>query len=553
MLRALTIRSVVLIDHLSLDFAAGLSVLTGETGAGKSILLDSLGLAMGARADIGLVQTGAEQATVTAEFEVAMDHAAVCVAIENGLDIEGPLLLRRQLKADGGSRAFINDQPVSVALLRDVGAALIELHGQHDERGLLNPRGHRDLLDSFAGNNALCAAVRTAWRAWQQAKANLAEAETAAEAARHNTDYLSHAVAELQTLKPQPGEEMMLADKRQILIRSEKATEDIASITDLVSGAEGALAQLRLAARKLERNADIDAGLGLALAALDRAVNDTSTAEDALLLARTRMAAEPGQLENMETRLFELRAVARKHKVPVDGLAALASEMEKSLAAAAHGEAVCKALVETVRMARTAYVTITDELSAARRKAMTKLDKAVASELKPLKLDKAQFRTTLILLAETQWGDGGKEQIGFEISTNPGAAFGALNKIASGGELSRFVLALKVALATQGSAGTLIFDEIDRGVGGAVASAIGERLSRLAASAQVLVVTHSPQVAAAGDHHLLISKAVKGKQMRTEVAMLNDTARREEIARMLSGDSVTDEARAQAGRLLDVE
>ncbi len=551
MLRALTIRSVVLIDHLSLDFAAGLSVLTGETGAGKSILLDSLGLAMGARADVGLVRQGAEQAVVTAEFDVAAHHPAVLQATENGIDIDGPLLLRRQLKADGGSRAFINDQPVSVSLLRDVGAALIELHGQHDERGLLNPRGHRDLLDSFAASNKLCDAVGAAWGAWQQAKTDLSSAETAAAAARQAMDYLSHAVQELKQLKPVPGEEAILAERRQIMIRSEKAADDIESITTLISGAEGALAQLRLAARKLERNADIDAGFGVALAALDRAVNDTSTAEDALLLARARMAADPKQLEDMETRLFELRALARKHKVPVDSLAGLASEMQASLKAAVNSEAECQRLLKTVAVAREAYANTASLLTAARIKAMAKLDKAVASELKPLKLDKAQFRTALIPLAETSWGEGGTEQISFEISTNPGAPFGALNKIASGGELSRFVLALKVALVTQGSAGTLIFDEIDRGVGGAVASAIGERLARLAASAQVLVVTHSPQVAAAGDHHLLISKAVKAKQMLTEVVSLSDDARREEIARMLSGDSVTDEARAQAVRLLD--
>jgi DNA repair protein RecN (Recombination protein N) len=548
-LTALSIRDVVLIETLDLEFGSGLGVLTGETGAGKSILLDALGLALGARADSGLVRGGQPQAVVTVSFELPSAHPAHPLLAENGLQCEPgePLVIRRIVKADGGSRALVNDQSASVALLRDLGAMLVEIHGQHDDRGLLNPRGHRALLDSYGGLDTQ--AVSSAWRAVQEAKAALAAARAEQDAAERDREWLEHAVAELQALAPEPGEEESLATLRATMQTGERLSGELATIGEQLEGSDGALSLLRQAARRLDRMASEHELLAEALAAIDRAVIEASEAEDKLARAVDEMAFEPARLEEAETRLFEIRAAARKHRVAPDDLPALLEELSARLAAIQSGGGRIAALQSELSSAEACYDAAAEALSAARMKAAGRLDKAVAAELRPLKLDAARFRTAMTRLAEG--GEAGRDRVEFEISTNPGAPFAPLVRIASGGELSRFILALKVALAQSGGATTMIFDEIDRGVGGAVASAIGERLHRLADSAQLLVVTHSPQVAARGKSHLLIEKSHAGTVTRTSVQALDETRRREEIARMLSGAQVTDEARAQASRLLE--
>jgi DNA repair protein RecN (Recombination protein N) len=552
-LTRLSIRDVVLIEALDLDFARGLAVLTGETGAGKSILLDALGLALGDRASSSLVRHGATEARVTASFDAPAPALALLEASDIEIESGEPLIVRRVVKADGGSRALVNDQPVSAALLRDLGALLVEIHGQHDDRGLVNPRGHRDLLDTLAGADV--GAVRAAHAAWQDAVGALAEAHDTLDHAARDHDYLTHAVAELRALAPEAGEEELLATRRATMQRGAKIAEDLTSIRALIEDADGGLAKLRLAARGLDRIAPEHDLLTEALAAVDAAIIEGSMAEDKLRAAGDALAFDPAQLEADETRLFELRAVARKHRIQPDELAAFTETLAAKLAAIEMGAEGLVALEAKVKAARKAYVAAAEALSAQRHAAAGRLDKAVAAELAPLKLDAARFRTVLTPLPDTQWGAGGMDRVEFEISTNPGAPFAPLIKIASGGELSRFILALKVALAAQGSAATMVFDEIDRGVGGAVASAIGERLARLSSGAdgggaQVLVVTHSPQVAARGGQHYLIAKASEGTVTRTSVRALSADERREEIARMLSGAEVTDEARAQAGRLL---
>jgi DNA repair protein RecN (Recombination protein N) len=549
-LRLLSIQNVVLIEQLDIEFQSGLCVLTGETGAGKSILLDSLGLALGARADSGLVRSGAAQAMVTAEFDVPPRHRSLKLLQDHDLVVDGPLLLRRTVKADGGSRAFINDLPVSLTLLRDVGEMLLELHGQHDERGLLSAGGHRAMLDAFAKADGAKKMVADLWRRWKQCRTALEESLAQAEAAERDRDYLAHAVAELTKIAPEMGEEQQLADRRATMMRGEKAMDDLETVQEQLCGGDGALAQLRSAARRLERIADADPHLHAAAQALDRAVNEAAEAEDALAKAQNALRFNPTEQESIETRLFELRAAARKYKVSVDDLPQHAATLAARLTLIEDGEAGRLRLQAEVAQARIAYASAAERLSELRRKAAATLDKQVAKEFAPLKLDKAQFRTMVVPLPEGDWGAEGAEQIAFEISTNPGAAFGPLIKIASGGELSRFILALKVALAARGDALALIFDEIDRGVGGAVASAIGDRLAKLAQQTQLLVVTHSPQVAARGDTHWLIAKSSSKAATRTSVTPLDAKGRQEEIARMLSGDTVTAEARAQANKLL---
>ena len=549
MLTALDIRDVVLIEALRLDFPAGLGVLTGETGAGKSILLDSLGLALGARGDAGLVRSGAAHASVTATFAVAADHPARALLTANDLEGEpgDDLILRRRITADGAGRAFVNDQPVSVALLRDLGGRLVEIHGQADDRGLLNPRGHRDLLDAFGGHSGKVAATATAYATWRAAEAALATTAAALEAGQRDREWLDHAVAELTALAPIAGEEADLAAARASMQKGARLAGDLDAVTAHLLGSDGALSGLRQAARRLDRLAPEHSLLAAALASLDRAVIEASEAEDALAAAAVALTFAPDHLDATEARLFDLRAAARKHRVEPDALTTLAAELAAKAAAIAAGEAGLGELAAAVTVAQRSFASAAATLTAARVAAATRLDAAVTRELAPLKLDAARFRTAL---ATAVPGPGGADTVAFEVSTNPGAPFGPLVKIASGGELSRFVLALKVALAATGSAGTIVFDEIDRGVGGAVASAIGERLARLAETSQVLVVTHSPQVAARGSHQWRIAKSVSGTVTRTDVAALTAAERREEIARMLSGAEVTAEARAQAARLL---
>lgn len=552
MLTRLSIRNVVLIEALDLDFAGGLGVLTGETGAGKSILLDALGLVLGARADSGLVRAGEEQASVTASFEFGRLPAGIAAILsEAELDIEPgePLLIKRRVKADGGSKAFVNDQPVSAALLRDLSGHLVELHGQHDDRGLVNPRGHRALLDRFA--RADVAGVEAAWDKRRIAREALDGARAAIARAAEDRDLLLAHLAELTALEPQEGEEEQLAEARAAMQKGEKLTDDLVALRALWAGSDSALANLRGAARRLDRIADEHPLLGEALAALDRAVIEASEAEEKLERAAEALAHDPAALDRIETRLFDLRAAARKHHCQVDDLPAKMRAMRTALDAIEGGEAQITELEQAAGAAEVEYRARAEALSAQRSEAAQRLDSAVAGELAPLKLDAARFRTAVTPQPEERWGPSGMDAVEFLISTNPGADFAPLNKIASGGELSRFILALKVALAEEGGAATVIFDEIDRGVGGAVASAIGERLARLADGGQLLAVTHSPQVAARGSQHYMIAKSSEGTVTRTSVQLLDPAGRQEEIARMLSGAEVTPEARAQADRLLE--
>ena len=548
MLRQLAIRNVVLIDQLDIEFDSGLGVLTGETGAGKSILLDALGLALGARADTALVRQGADGASVTAAIELPAAHPALAILNDQGVDAEPgePLLLRRTLKSDGGSRAFVGASPVSAGTVRDVASAAIEIHGQQDDRGLLNPRGHRALLDSFAGVDS--GKVADAWATVTHIESELGRQRAEAAAAERDRDYLTHAAGEIHALGPQPGEETSLAEERTAIQAGVRTGESLQGIDELLGGSEGALAQLRQVARTIERGAADHPMLAEALAALDRSLIEAHDAEDKIARAADALTYDPARLEAVETRLFDIRGLARKHRVEPDALAELGERLRAQLAEIDAGGERIVALDSELQKARLDYSALAGELSRKRHEAARRLDKAVAAELAPLKLDSARFRTAI---GEAEPGPSGTDRVEFEVSTNPGAPFGPLTRIASGGELSRFILALKVALAEAGSAATMIFDEIDRGVGGAVASAIGERLARLAKDSQVLVVTHSPQVAARATHHYRIEKAHDGAATRTHVRRLTGEERREEIARMLSGASITDEARAQASRLLD--
>ena len=552
MLTRLSIRNIVLIEALDLDFGRGLGVLTGETGAGKSILLDALGLALGNRAETALVRAGEAQASVTAMFEFAQLPAGIgAVLADAGVDAEGgePLVIRRQVKADGGSKAWLNDQPVGAALLRELSGFLVELHGQHDDRGLVNPRGHRLLLDRYAGVDGT--ALARLWGAWRSAEDALAEAREAVETAKADQDLLLAHLAELAALEPKSGEEARLAGTRAAMQKGEKLSGDLEELRHVWEGSDSPLAALRVAARRLDRIAPEHPLLAEALAALDRAVIEAGEAEEKLAQAAEALDFDPQALEVAETRLFDLRALARKHRCEVDDLPDKMREFRAALSSIEGGEAQLDVLEGEAKAAAARYREAAEAVRTARKAAALRLDAAVAGELAPLKLDAARFHTSITSLPEDRWGPHGMDAVEFLIATNPGADFAPLVKIASGGELSRFILALKVALAEQGGAATVIFDEIDRGVGGAVASAIGERLARLAEGGQLLAVTHSPQVAARGRTHYLIAKSSEGTVTRTSVALLDEAGRQEEIARMLSGAEITPEARAQADRLLE--
>jgi|TARA_R100000501_G_scaffold17783_1_gene33767 DNA repair protein RecN (Recombination protein N) len=550
MLTALTIDDVLLIQELDLEFGTGLSVLTGETGAGKSILLDSLGLALGARADSGLVRSGADRAQVSASFHVAVDHPANQLLVQQDVEASEDLVLRRTVKADGGSRAWINDQPVSAALLREVGASLVEIHGQHDERGLLDQKGHRALLDLYGGLQTQLDETAAAYRAWRRAVADLNGVREALARAAEDREWLDLSIAEIEAFAPVAGEETDLAKERSDMLAGQKIAEDLAQIDSELNGSKGALAALRAVARRMERVAEVHEALAEALAALDRALIETDEVERQLARGAEAMHYDEARLDDAEERLFALRALARKHQVAPEGLSDLLAQLIARRAALDEGDANLAAAEAKASAMRVAFEEIATSLTRARIAAAERLDAAMASELPPLKLDAAKFRTVIDTLPEASWSAQGADSVQFEISTNPGAPFGPLIKIASGGELSRFILALKVALAATGAAGTMIFDEIDRGVGGATASAIGDRLARLAADSQVVVVTHSPQVAARGAGHFRISKRQEEQGTWTSVVPLAPHDRQEEIARMLSAADVTQEARAQAARLL---
>jgi len=552
MLARLSIRDIVLIERLDIEFAHGLAVLTGETGAGKSILLDAFALALGGRGDAGLVRHGAEQGQVTATFDVPKGHPASDILSDNDLDDTGEMILRRVQLADGRSRAFINDQPVSVQTLKAVGAALVEIHGQHDERALVDAVTHRRLLDAFAGLDRDVAALETLWAARRTAQQALDEHRAGMERAAREADYLRHASDELKKLAPQDGEETTLAERRTVMMQGEKIAGDLRDAQEAVSGNNSPIAALAAAVRRLERRAGSSPTLvEPAVKAIDIAINALEEADQHLNVALAAADFDPAELERIEERLFALRAAARKYSTPVDGLAALAAKYAADIALIDAGAEQLQGLEKAAAEAVKRYDAAAAKLSIARAKSAEKLNKAVNAELAPLKLDRAKFITQVDSDAAAP-GPQGIDRVEFWVQTNPGTRPGPMMKVASGGELSRFLLALKVVLSDRGSAPTLVFDEIDTGVGGAVADAIGARLARLAGKVQVMAVTHAPQVAARADQHLLISKAAldKGKRVATRVEPLADEHRREEIARMLAGAEITKEARAAAERLL---
>ncbi len=555
MLSNLSIRDVVLIDHLDLEFQPGLCALTGETGAGKSILLDALGLSLGARADARLVRQDAAQAVVTASFHVDRDHPAVTLLSAHGFGGgDDGLVLRRVLGRDGRTRAFINDQPVSVSLLRQVGDALVEIHGQFESHRLLDPVTHRDLLDAYGGLEPTASATKAAFGDWRRAADLRSRAEAELEAARRDEDFLRHALEELDAIEPRVDEEEELAQRRALLMNGEKLMEALNDAGSELAGGNGGRGieeSLRIAVRHLERVADrADGRLDDAVAALDRALSEVTEGQALLEKTVSDLDLDPRRLEEVEERLFALRALARKHQCAVDDLARLRGELAAKLSAMDDGAGDIVRLAREEEQARERYRATVTRLSEARAEAAGRLDTAVARELGPLRLGKARFETRVEALGEKDWGEHGGDRICFEVATNPGMPPGPLNKIASGGELSRFMLALKVVLAEADPVSTLIFDEVDSGVGGAVSAAVGERLAALAASVQVLVLTHSPQVAARGGYHWRVSKSSGELGTRTSVEVLDQTERREEIARMLAGARVTDEARAAAESLL---
>ena len=552
MLLGLTIREIVLIDRLDLAFRSGLCVLTGETGAGKSILLDALGLAVGRRGEAALVREGAGEAAVTAEFAVGRCHPAYAILREAGLDDDAEtIVLRRLLRADGRSRAFVNDAPASIGLLRQLGDNLVEIQGQSEQRGLLDPANHRAILDAFAGDMAAEASMSQAWSDWQVARLRQEEAARRAAAGRAEEDLLRHQQAELDALAPEPGEEDRVAARRSLLQNAERLAETLNEAVGELGGAAGAQAALARATRRLERARERAQGLlDEALAAAERAAAETAEALSVLEAVARSLELDPRELETVEERLFTLRAAARKHHVAVADLPGLREALAARIAAIEAGADDAAILARTCAAARGEFVGAAERVSRARAEAAQLLDAGVAAELKPLRLDKARFRTVLTQLAEADWGAHGCERVHFEIATIPEAPFGPLARIASGGELSRFMLALKLVLAGTTSVPTLIFDEVDSGIGGAVAAAVGERLQRLGTSLQVLVVTHSPQVAARGAHHWRVAKRLSERQTVTRVEELDPDTRQEEIARMLSGRIVTAEARAAAASLI---
>ena len=548
MLVSLDIRDMLIIDTLRLSLRPGLNVLTGETGAGKSILLDALGFVLGWRGRAELVRAGAEQGEVTAEFELASDHPARDILREAGLPVDDTLLLRRVNSRDGRKTAWANDRRVSGEVLRALSDTLVELHGQHDDRGLLNPRGHRAMLDDFGDLEDLVARSRASWRDLQAARAALEDAQSRVNALKEEEGFLRHAVDELTSLAPEPGEEAELDAKRRLMQQAEKIRDDVAR-AHAALGADGAEGMLRDASRWLEdAAAKADELFDEAIAALARAAVELGEAEQGVARALDTLDVDPAELERVEERLFAIRALSRKHGVPPDDLANLAQDLGQKLAALNAGADEMAELKRAVADAEALFDDAADILGAARAEAAEALDTAMASELAPLKLDRATFATEI---TECDAGPEGRDVVAFTVATTPGAPAGPLNKIASGGELSRFLLALKVCLASGTSGVTMIFDEIDRGVGGATADAVGRRLEALAADdAQILVVTHSPQVAARGAPHWRVEKEVTGNATTSAVTALDDRTQIDELARMLSGDKVSDEARAAAEALL---
>ncbi|HME28441.1 MAG TPA: DNA repair protein RecN [Pseudolabrys sp.] len=552
MLSRLSIRDIVLIDRLDIDFDDELAVLTGETGAGKSILLDAFALALGGRGDQTLVRQGVEQGQVTAVFDVAHDHPARALLAADDIPAEDELILRRVQFADGRSRAFINDQPVSVQVLKQLGNALVEIHGQHAERALVDAATHRRLLDAFGGLEGQVAKVEALWKALREAESAANAHKSEVERAKRESDWLRHAVDELNKLSPQAGEETALAERRTAMMQAEKVAEDLRNAHEVIAGTDSSVPSLSGVIRRLERRAaQAPSLIEPTVKALDAALTSLEETRAYLEAALRTADFDPAELERIEERLFALRAAARKYNVLVDELGALARKYNGDIALIDAGEEKLRALQAAAAQAETAYRSAAEALSLARSSAAGALDKVVNGELKPLKLERANFSTQIDSDPVTA-GPHGIDRAEFWVQTNPGTRPGPLMKVASGGELARFLLALKVVLADRGSAPTLVFDEIDTGVGGAVADAIGMRLAKLARGVQVLAVTHAPQVAARADRHYLITKdpLEKGKRVATRVTELALERRREEIARMLAGAEITNEARAAAERLI---
>jgi DNA repair protein RecN (Recombination protein N) len=550
MLTRLSIRDIVLIDRLDIDFASGLSVLTGETGAGKSILLDAFALALGARGDAGLVRAGAEQGQVAAAFDVASDHPARALLSDNDIPLEDELILRRVQLADGRTRAFVNDQPVGVQVLKNLGSVLVEIHGQHDERALVDPAAHRRLLDAFRGLDQQADEIGRLWQARRTAQTAVAEHQREVERAQREAEFLRHAVDELRKLAPEAGEETTLAERRTTMMQGEKVAADLRDAFDAVAGSVSPVPTLAAAVRRLERRqGQAPELIGPAVQAFDAALNALEDARTHLQRALASADHDPAELERIEERLFALRAASRKYNVPIDGLATLSERFAADLELIDAGAQRLAQLTREAREADARFDAAATALAQARRRSATRLDKAVNAELAPLRLERARFSTNI---EGAEPGPTGTDRVEFWVQTNPGTRPGPLMKVASGGELARFLLALKVVLADRGSAPTLVFDEVDTGVGGAVADAIGVRLARLGREVQVLAVTHAPQVAARAQHHYLISKDAldKGKRVVTRVTELAADHRREEIARMLAGAEITAEARAAAERLM---
>lgn len=555
MLVTLTIRNIVLIDQLTVGFDRGFCALTGETGAGKSILLDSLGLALGARSDSGLVRKGQDQASVTAEFHIDPKHSVLTLLNEQGIAADDTLILRRVLGADGRSRAFINDQPVGVGLLKQVGDQLVEIHGQFDTHGLLDPTTHRDLLDDYAGLHNDVRALNRQWNAWSDARAALKTAQVEAEKARAEEEYLRHAVAELDKLNPEEGEEDALLTIRETMKHKAHVLSALDEAWQAISSDDGAEMRIAAAARVVTRIGDkAPASIDPVLAALDNAASALQDAVRDIESMTSSLSDGDMSLEAAEDRLYALRGAARKFGCRPDDLPRLHTEMTDKLRLADRTDDILSGLMKAVEGARAEYKAAAQKISDARIKAAKKMDTLVAAELPPLKLDKARFFTRVDAVDdETLWGPTGMDRVQFLVATNPGSDPGPLNKIASGGEMARFMLALKVVMADTGAAHTLIFDEVDTGIGGSTADAVGERLARLSGQKQILVVTHSPQVAARANHHLIVMKS-GGADLTTKIIPLDELAeRREEIARMLSGATITTEARAAADRLLEAK
>ena len=550
MLARLSIRDIVLIDRLDIDFGSGLAALTGETGAGKSILLDAFALALGARGESALVREGAEHGQVIAAFEIAKDHPARRVLAENDLAAEDEVIVRRVQFADGRTRAFVNDQPVSVQIMRQLGVALVEIHGQHDDRAFVDASTHRALVDAFGGTEADAAEVRRLWDERRAREAAVAAHRAEVERASREAEWLRYAVDELGKLAAEIGEETALAERRTAMMQAEKAAEDLRATQETIAGPQSAVPSLATAVRRLERRAaQAPTLIEPVVKAIDSALNALDEARMHLEHALRVAHYDPQELERIEERLFALRAASRKYAVPVDQLAALQRRYADDLALIDAGAERLAELEAEAQATTARYREAAQVLSANRRRAAQKIDKAVNAELKPLKLERAQFSTHIESENE---GPEGLDRIEFWVRTNPGTRPGPLMKVASGGELARFLLALKVVLADRGSAPTLVFDEIDTGVGGATADAIGVRLARLSSGVQVIAVTHAPQVAARADRHYLIAKdaLAKGKRVATRVVELEAERRREEIARMLAGAEITAEARAAAERLI---